>query len=293
MAVLLLSLASAFFVGLNNVLTRKGLDHTTQSQATLISLTAAAFIFLAVSAVLGKVGSFFTPAALVFVLSGVLGPGLGRTLNITSINRIGVSRTIPIIGMAPFFATVFAIVFMDAQYSLYIFAGMALIIFGVFVLSRWKENGPSPSFRASILAFDKKDLLIPLAAALLGGVSMATTKIALGGLADPIAGATLALSAALGVGLGYVVGTKQMRKINFARREIMFPAFSGCAMALSFFFNFRALQEGDIAIVASVFSVFPLFGVFLSHFLLKEQITSRTWLGAAIIVAGIIVIQAF
>ena len=122
---------------------------------------------------------------------------------------------------------------------------------------------------------------------------MATTKIALGGLADPIVGVTLALSAALGVVVGYVLGTKQIRKIHFSRKEMMFPALSGCAMAAGFFFNFSALQEGDVAVVASVFSTFPLFGVFLSHFLLKEQITSRTWLGAAIIVAGIIVIQVF
>jgi uncharacterized membrane protein len=187
--------------------------------------------------------------------------------------------------MAPLFATIFAIMFMDAQYSLYIFAGMALIIFGVFVLSRRKENGKR--------VFDKKDLLIPLAAAMFGGVSMATTKIALGGLADPMVGATLALCAALGVVFGYVAGTKQIRKINLSKKEMMFPALSGCTMAAGFFFNFRALQEGDVAIVASVFSTFPLFGVFLSHFLLKEQITSRTWLAAIIIILGIVVIQVF
>ena len=289
MAVLLLSLASAFFVGLNNVLIRKGLERTSQSQANLVSLIVSTAIFLIVSVVFGRVGSFLTLAALVFLLSGLLGPGLGRALNITSINRIGVSRTIPLIGMAPFFATIFAIVFMDEQYSFYIFFGMALIIFGVFVLSR----RPSISLGVKKQLFEKKDLLIPLAAALLGGVSMATTKIALGGLDDPIAGATLALSAALGVVFGYVVGTKQIRKLNFTRKEIMFPALSGCAMAAGFFFNFRALQEGSVALVASVFSTFPLFGVFLSHFFLREQITSRIWLGAAVIVLGIIVIQLF
>src|SRR3989344_1775312 len=285
MMVLLFSLASAFFVGLNNVLIRKGLNHTSQIQSNVVSVAVSAAIFLLVSLALGRIGSFFTTAALMFFLSGLLGPGIGRTLNITSINRIGVSRTIPIIGMAPLFATLFAIMFMDAQYSLYIFAGMALIIFGVFVLSRRKENGKR--------VFDKKDLLIPLAAAAFGGVSMATTKIALGGLADPIVGATLALSAALGVVAGYAAGTKQIRTIHFTRKEIMFPALSGCAMAAGFFFNFSALHDGVVAVFASVFSTFPLFGVFLSHFFLREEITGRTWLATAIIVVGIVVIQVF
>ena len=285
MSVLLLSLASAFFVGLNNVLIRKGLDHTSQSQAILVSLISSTLIFLALSVGLEWVELFFASGALMFLLSGLLGPGLGRTLNITSLKRIGVSRTIPIIGIAPFFATIFAILFMDEQYSFYIFAGMTLIIFGVFVLSRREENGKR--------VFDKKDLLIPLAAAFFGGISMATTKIALGSLADPIVGSTLALGAALGVVAGYMVGTKQIRKLNISRAENLFPVLGGCAMAAGFFFNFRALEQGSVALVASVFSTFPLFGVFLSHLLLKEQITSRTWLGAAIIVAGIVVIQLF
>ncbi|MCH7648989.1 MAG: EamA family transporter, partial [Thaumarchaeota archaeon] len=57
--------------------------------------------------------------------------------------------------------------------------------------------------------------------------------------------------------------------------------------------NFSALKIGDVSVVAPVFSTFPLFGVFLRRFLLKEPITGRTWLGTIIIIVGVAVIQVF
>ena len=120
---------------------------------------------------------FFVPAAAIFVLVGILGPGIGRTLNTISIKRIGVSRTIPIGGIAPFFATLLAIAFLGEEYSIYLFLGMAFIIFGIFILSRRKENGKR--------VFDKKDLFIPLIAAAFGGSSIAISKFGLAKLDDP------------------------------------------------------------------------------------------------------------
>lgn len=272
-------------MGLNNVLIKKGLDSTSRGQAILVSLSVATSIFLIANVVLGKIHLFFVPGALLFMIAGFLGPGIGRTLGITSTKRIGVSRTIPIVGTAPFFASILAILFLGEEYSLYLFAGMAFIVFGIFLLSRRKENGRR--------VFDKKDLLIPLAAAVFGGSSIAISKVAIGVIADPIVGVALALSTALFVVLGYIIGTSRFHHFRIAHRGSLFPVLAGFSMASAFFLNFSALQIGDVSVVAPVFSTFPLFGVFLSHFFLKEQITGRTWLAAAIIVFGIAVIQAF
>ena len=286
MAVLLLALGSAFFIGLNNVLTRKALDFTSRGQAILVSLGVATTIFLVLNAVLGKIPLWFVPGALLFFLGGLFGPGIGRTFNVISAKRIGVSRTIPVVGTAPFFATILAILFLGEEYSFYIFLGMAFIVFGIFVLSRGKkENGKR--------AFDKKDLLLPLGSAVCGGVSIVVSKVALGILDDPMVGVGLTMVGALLVVLGYIVGTRRVRHFRVMHRGSIFPVLGGFCMAAAFFLNFSALQIGDVSIVAPVFSTFPLFGVFLSHFFLKEEITGRTWLGAIIIVLGIAIIQAF
>jgi transporter family protein len=267
------------------VLTRKALDFTSRGQAILVSLTVATSIFIVINIALGKVHLFFVPGAFLFMLAGFLGPGIGRTFNITSAQRIGVSRTIPIVGTAPFFSTILAILFLGEEYSLYIFLGMALIIFGIFTLSRRKENG--------IGVFDKKDLLLPLGSAVFGGVSIIVSKVAIDMVGDPFVGVALTLGAALFVALGYVIGTRRLYHLRVMHKGSVFPVLGGLCMASAFFLNYSALQMGSVSIVAPVFSTFPLFGVFLSHFFLHEQITGRTWLGAIIIVLGIAVIQAF
>ena len=285
MSVLFLSLASAFFVGLNNVLLRKSLDYTGKRQAIVLSLFISASILWVAVGFFENFQLLLVPASALFVLAGVLGPGIGRTLNITSIDRIGVSRSIPIVGTAPFFATLFAVVLLGEKYSIPIFIGTVLIVFGVYVVSR-KQNGNGK-------VFDKKDLLIPLAAAVFGGASIAITKQGLLALPSPLLGVAISLTSALIVTSLPLASAHTFSHFHFTKTEVVYPVLVGISMACAFFFNFSALQEGSVALVASVFSTFPLFGVFLSHFLLKEQITSRTWLGAAIIVAGIIVIQVF
>jgi uncharacterized membrane protein len=285
MIVLLLALGSAFFVGLNNVLTRKALDSTSMGQAILVSLGVATTIFLTASVMLGKLPLFFVPGAFLFFLSGLFGPGVGRTFNVISAKRIGVARTIPITGTAPFFATIIAILFLGEAYSLYVFLGMALIIFGIYVLSRRKENGKR--------VFNKKDLLYPLASAIGGGLSIVMAKVAIDVVGDPIVGVALTLGAALFVAFGYVISTRRFYHFKILHKGSIYPVLGGFSMASAFFLNFSALQIGSVSVVAPVFSTFPLFGVFLSHFFLKEHITGRTWLAAIIIVAGIAIIQVF
>lgn len=285
MTVLILALLSAFFVGLNNVLIKKALGVTSRGQAILVSLVISSSIFLVVNIVLGNVHLFFVPAAALFLLAGLLGPGVGRTLGITSTDRIGVSRTLPIVGVAPFFATILAILFLNEEYSTYLFIGMALIVLGIFLLSRRKENGKR--------TFDKRDLLIPLGAAVFGGSSIAITKVALNTLQDPVVGAGLALGAALCMVVGYIIGTRRLQYFRIVHRGSVFSVLAGLSMAGAFFLNFSALKIGDVSVVAPVFSTFPLFGVFLSRFLLKEHITGLMWLSTFIIIAGVAVIQVF
>jgi uncharacterized membrane protein len=91
----------------------------------------------------------------------------------------------------------------------------------------------------------------------------------------------------------YALSTGRVRTLNLTRVEMKFPVLAGCSAACAFFLNFTALQAGEVSVVAPIFSSFPLFGVFLSHFFLKEQITGRVWLGAAIIICGVALVQFF
>ena len=284
MTVLLLALASAFFVGLSNVLIRKGLDLGTKMQAIFLSLVTSTIIFWILAILFGDLHLLLVPAAVLFVVAGLLGGGMGRMLNITSIERIGVARTLPITGVAPFFATIVAILFLGEEYSFYLFFGAVLILFGIYVISRRASNGA---------VFDKKDLLLPLTAAMFGGFSIAITRKALLVLGDPFIGLAIAGTAALILALVYILASGQIRYVRPAVSAGKIFILAGLAGSAAFFLNFSALKIGDVSMVAPVFSTFPLFAVLLSHLFLKEEITARIWLGAVIIILGIAVIQVF
>lgn len=284
MTIFILALSSAFFVGLSNVLIRKALDSTTRTQAIIFSLLTSVFVFWVLAFVFVDISTFLAPGIMLFALAGLLGTGFGRVLNITSLARIGVARTIPITGTAPFFATVAAILILGESYTLYIFLGTVFILAGIYVVSRRNPNGK---------VFEKKDLLLPLGSAFFGGLSMVVSKKALGLMDDPIAGATLSGTTALIVILMYMAATGRLQNLRPTKAVAIFPVFAGLAMTAAFLLNLNALQIGDVSVVAPVFSTFPLFGIFLSHFILKERITRHMWIGALIIILGVAVIQVF
>ena len=278
-----LALSSAFFIGLSNVLIQKGLGQGSRTQAIVFSLLASVAIFWILVFLFGDVRLLVTFAIAWFLLAGFLGPGIGRALNITSLKRIGVARTIPITGIAPFFATIVAIGILGERFSLLVFFGMAFIIFGIFVLSKG---------RADKKAFKKRDILLPLGSAFFGGLSIAITKRGFEEFSDPLGAAAIAGTMALVMALSYVLWSKkgpQLRASSFS--DIKFSLLAGVSLSAAFLLSFSALNLGEVSIVAPLLSTFPLFGVLLSYVFLKEKITTKMWIGMVFILAGVSFIQ--
>ena len=66
-----------------------------------------------------------------FLVAGTLNFPLGRLLNFTSVNSIGVTRAAPITGASPLFAAVLGVTVGGESMNLFIFAGTLTIIAGI------------------------------------------------------------------------------------------------------------------------------------------------------------------
>ena len=66
----------------------------------------------------------------------------------------------------------------------------------------------------------------------------------------------------------------------------LFLGLSGIATGLSWVFYFKALQIGKVSLVASVDKLSVAIAIILSAIFLKEVLTLRTILGAALIIVG-------
>lgn len=74
-----------------------------------------------------------------------------------------------------------------------------------------------------------------------------------------------------------------------SKHSLLFLVISGIATGLSWVFYFKALQVGKVSQVAPVDKLSVALTLLLSFIFLKEVITIKTAIGAALIIAGTIV----
>lgn len=77
---------------------------------------------------------------------------------------------------------------------------------------------------------------------------------------------------------------------SLTRQNWIFLLLSGCATGLSWIFYFRALQVGEVSQVAPVDKASVPIAILLSVIFLKEALTLKMAIGAALIIAGTVVL---
>jgi transporter family protein len=75
-----------------------------------------------------------------------------------------------------------------------------------------------------------------------------------------------------------------------SRKTLLFLSLSGAATGLSWLCYFRALQLGEVSRVAPVDKLSVVFAIVLAALFLRERLTLQNALGAALVVAGSLVL---
>ncbi len=131
----ILAVAAAMSWGFSAVLVRMGLRHVGTRPGTLISL-AAGLVFTAALVLVFEPGhlSEVTPQALLlFGIIGILNFPVGRFCNYMAMNRLGVGRSTPLLGSAPLFAVLIAVLFTGESLHVSTAVGVGLILGGLYV----------------------------------------------------------------------------------------------------------------------------------------------------------------
>jgi bacterial/archaeal transporter family protein len=77
---------------------------------------------------------------------------------------------------------------------------------------------------------------------------------------------------------------------NLTKSNILLLAVSGLTTTLSWIFYYRAMKEGEVAMVASIDKASILITILFSFLVLKEPITAKLMIGAGLIFAGMLVL---
>lgn len=122
------------------------------------------------------------------------------------------------------------------------------------------------------------------------GFTSVIAKMGLSGISGEL-GLTIRTLFVCAFVLMFAVVAVPVQEINqISQRNLFWLGLSGVTTACSWIFYYKALKVGDVATVALIDKGSVVVAMLLAWLLLREIITLRMILGAALIVAGLLVI---
>jgi uncharacterized membrane protein len=135
-------------------------------------------------------------------------------------------------------------------------------------------------------------LLFAMTAVLAYTMSQVLTRHGVSDDASPILGSFIALT--VGTAGFTLVANRQFqeRSADFRKGAWLF-AVAGFFSTLGVVFQFQALHHGDVTLVSPISNTNPLFTLLLAALMLRgvERLTPPVFLGAGLVVAGVIVLR--
>jgi drug/metabolite transporter (DMT)-like permease len=162
------SFQAALCFSIAHILIRRGLVESNAMTGSFISLTISALVLWLLVPFIAPLSVLWTPFIAIFLVAGILAPGIGRTLSYVGIEKIGVARSVPIANSSPIFASVFAVVFLAETWVPQNILGTVLVIGGVIILSVAKPTQGE---------WRKLDVVYPLVGAMAFGLQRSYVRL--------------------------------------------------------------------------------------------------------------------
>lgn len=132
--------------------------------------------------------------------------------------------------------------------------------------------------------------LYAVLSAVFAALTAILAKIGVRGVNSNVATAIRTL-VVLFVAWGIVLASGQLKQVKeLSRHTLLFLGLSGIATGLSWIFYFKALSQGPVSKVAPIDKLSVAIAIGLSVLILKEPLDWKVLAGAALIIAGTIVL---
>jgi len=283
-----LALLSAMSFGLSQIMVRKNLD---KSNYVYISLT----ITIMGNIVLWPIALYFTNLStinleglLLFVVAGLLAPGIARLFYFKGMETAGISANASIFATYPLYTSIIAILLLGEELTTENWIGLTCIIVGVIFVGRNIANGDGSPRNAS-----KKGLIVPILGSLAIAFSQIIRKEGLNIHNQPLLGVAAGYTTALIVYLLIVIFSKNTETRRFSRQDLYLFWKPGVGIAAGWLLSFLALSQEMVSIVAPVLQTELLFILFFTYIFLRkiEKYSLKLVASAILIIIGVILIS--
>lgn len=283
MTVQIIALSAAIAYALSFILSKRGFRYSTPITITFVSLLIQAVtLFTIVLTVTGV--PITTPFVLMlFAIAGVL-QAVVRQLTYIGIEKIGAARSGSIRASVPIWSAAIAIFFLGEQMTAAIALGTTLVVGGILIIS-WRADEAIKDSRPWFI-------IAPLLAAILGGVVYPIRRYALRFSDEPIFFGAVVGVVGLFCTASYLALPTSKEKLVWNRQSLGYFIAGGSFESLGLLLVLYALTFGPVVMVTPLTATLPLWVVLLGKLFLRdvEKITTRTVIGAGLVVAGSIAI---
>lgn len=221
-----------------------------------------------------------------FAAAGLVGTVLGRMGYYKSIELVGASRAAPVKSSMPLYATLFAVLFLEEAVSGLRWAGIAVIIVGIAVIS-FDLSGDEglEEFKRVLMT----GLLLGVGAAMLFGLEPIFAKVGLAEGTPSAVGLVIKTGAAAGFFFTYAL---LKGEFNFERirrgDEWVWYVVAGVANTTFLATYYAGLAMAPVSVVTPLVQTSPLFVAVMSYLFLPdlERITKYVVVGVVLVVTG-------
>lgn len=284
----LLGIFSALFFAISFILIRKSLSTGESIGASIVATGASALVFLPFLILYYPNFDLSTKALLAFAVSGISANFLGRICVYSGMDRVGVSRTIPISRGSLIVAALLGLFILGETITSGHFLGIIILASGVMMVGHEIKKNSGGAKNTRLGQSVSLDLLFPVGAMFFLGFSPLFDKVGLGEGTPVMVGLAIRFSAAM-IGLvGFSLLTRTSPIQPFKARVRRLYVLAGFASAIALGFFYFALSTSRIVVVMPFYSLAPIFVLVLSHFYLYrlEKITRILTLGTILVVTG-------
>lgn len=290
-----LALIAATGLGAQVVLIRKGTDTGRATDAVLVvTLVNLAFLIPTTAIIYYPNYGLTWYSTLSFIGAGIAGTLFGRVFKYTSIERIGASRTAPIVASNAVFGALIAVVVLDEVLTLVHFLAIILIVGGVAAIS-WETSQDNPQ------NLSQKQLLLgltlPFAAAVFYGTEPTLAKAGIDSGTPFLVGLLVKTVAAI-IGFTFYLRYSGMLPTYTDLQTVNTKWYIGAGLGNTLFVVclYAGLSVAPVTIVYPIIPTNILFVLLLSAIFLPNRLETITWrlvIASMVIVLGVIIITLY
>ena len=278
---ILLAFGSALFAGLTSITAKCGIKKTDSAVATAIRtgvVLVCSAIMVCIVGSWGELSEIDAKSWIFLALSGIA-TGASWLCYFKAISIGDINKVVPLDKSSTVLTAIIAIIFLGESVTVPKVAGLIVITVGTYLMIGKKDGETETKKGAGWFVFGALSAVFAALTSVLAKVGIRNVE---SNLATAIRTAVVLVMAWL-----TVFATGKTGKIKeMPKNELIFIVISGILTGASWICYYKALQLGEVSVVAPIDKLSIVVTVVFSYIVFKEKLTLKSFMGFLMVIVG-------